>query len=176
MNIMKTGDLRIKLLNEVLMGIRVVKYYCWEKPFKLKIEEIRKKEIHYHKVMTLLMSTGIELVMTLVPQIVPLVCFSIYPSVMGKPLVSSVAFTSISLFNTLQMPFAMMPMCMMLLVQFTVSIRRISNFLNLEEVDPLVVERNLPAGSKPTYVTIDKTEKTVDGYAYSGWLLCLGRK
>ena len=117
-NIMKTVDARVKLMNEVLTGIRVIKYYCWEKPFKGKIDEIRNAELKLHTKMTYLMNSGIDMLMTLVPQLVPLACFSLYPFVMGKPLTSSVAFTSITLFNILQMPFAMMPMCMMLLVQF----------------------------------------------------------
>ena len=119
LNIMKTVDSRVKLMNEVLTGIRVIKYYCWEKPFKQKIMDIRKLELKYHKQMTYLMNSGIDLFMTLIPQIVPLACFTLYPSIMKKPLTSSVAFTSISLFGILQMPFAMMPMCLMLLVQFT---------------------------------------------------------
>ena len=114
----KVTDARVKLMNEVLTGIRVIKYYCWEKPFKGKIDEIRNAELKLHTKMTYLMNSGIDLLITLVPQLVPLACFSLYPSVMGKPLTSSVAFTSISLFSILQMPFAMMPMCMMLLVQF----------------------------------------------------------
>ena len=118
MSIMKTVDARVKLMNEVLTGIRVIKYYCWEKPFKGKIGDIRNVELKSLTKMIYLMNSGIDLLMTLVPQLVPLACFSLYPSVMGNPLTSSVAFTSISLFNILQMPFAMMPMCMMLLVQF----------------------------------------------------------
>ena len=118
MNTMKTVDARVKLMNEVLTGIRVIKYYCWEKPFKGKIDEIRNAELKLHTKMTYLMNSGIDMLMTLIPQLVPLACFSLYPSVEGKPLTSSVAFTSISLFSILQMPFAMMPMCMMLLVQF----------------------------------------------------------
>ena len=117
-NIMKTIDTRVKLVNEILTGIRVIKYYCWEKPFKGKVSDIRDVELNLHKKIAYLMYTGIDLLMTIVPQLVPLACFSLYPSVMGKPLTSSVAFTSISLFSILQMPFAMMPMCMMLLVQF----------------------------------------------------------
>ena len=117
-NIMKTIDTRVKLVNEVLTGIRVIKYYCWEKPFKGKVSDIRDVELNLHKKIAYLMYTGIDLLMTIVPQLVPLACFSLYPSVMGKSLTSSVAFTSITLFNILQMPFAMMPMCMMLLVQF----------------------------------------------------------
>ena len=117
-NIMKTIDTRVKLVNEILTGIRVIKYYCWEKPFKGKVSDIRDVELNLHKKIAYLMYTGIDLLMTIIPQLVPLACFSLYPSVMGKPLTSSVAFTSISLFSILQMPFAMMPMCMMLSVQF----------------------------------------------------------
>ena len=118
MNIMKTVNARVKLMNEILTGIRVIKYYCWEKPFKGKIDDLRNVELKYITQMTYLMNSGIDLLITLVPQLVPLACFSLYPSVMSKPLTSSVAFTSISLFSILQMPFDMMPMCMMLLVQF----------------------------------------------------------
>ena len=118
MNTMKTVDARVKLMNEILTGIRIIKYYCWEKPFKGKIDDLRNVELKYITQMTYLMNNGIDLLITLVPQLVPLACFSLYPSVMGKPLTSSVAFTSISLFSILQMPFDMMPMCMMLLVQF----------------------------------------------------------
>ena len=117
-NALSSLDARVKLMNEVLTGIRVIKYYCWEKPFKGKVSDIRDVELNLHKKIAYLMYTGIDLLMTIVPQLVPLACFSLYPSVMGKPLTSSVAFTSISLFSILQMPFAMMPMCMMLLVQF----------------------------------------------------------
>ena len=114
MNTMKTVDARVKLMNEILTGIRVIKYYCWEKPFKGKIDDLRNVELKYITQMTYLMNSGIDLLITLVPQLVPLACFSLYPSVMGKPLTSSVAFTSISLFSIHQMPFDMMPFCMML--------------------------------------------------------------
>ena len=115
---MKKSDARIKLMNEILTGIRVIKYYCWEKPFKGKIREIRDLELKLNKKLSWIMNLSFDCIMQIVPQLVPLACFSLYPSVMGKPLTSSVAFTSITLFNILQMPFAMMPMCMMLLVQF----------------------------------------------------------
>ena len=99
MNIMTTVDARLKLMNEILTGIRVIKYYCWEKPFKGKIMDIRNKELHYHRNMGFVMGIGVEALMSLIPQIVPLVCFSIYPSVMKKPLTSSVAYTSFSLYD-----------------------------------------------------------------------------
>lgn len=44
-------DARVKMMNEILNGIRVIKYYAWEIPFKEKIDAIRLTEvlhsIHY---------------------------------------------------------------------------------------------------------------------------------
>lgn len=118
MRVLEKTDARVKLMNEVLTGIRVIKYYCWEKPFKGKIHDIRKVELQQHAKLAWIMGIGVECIVALVPQIVPLVCFMLYPSVMGKPLDSSTAFTSLALFKLMQMPFAMLPMCMMQLVQF----------------------------------------------------------
>jgi len=38
-------DRRIRLINEVLSGIKVIKLYAWENHFKEEIENIRKKEL-----------------------------------------------------------------------------------------------------------------------------------
>ena len=42
--------------------------------------------------------------------------------------------------------------------------KRITNFLNLEEVDETLVEKNLPAGSKVAYKDIHGAEKVVEDY------------
>ena len=42
---MKHKDMRIKLLNEILSGIKVLKMYAWEKSFIQKIGDIRKIEV-----------------------------------------------------------------------------------------------------------------------------------
>jgi hypothetical protein len=41
---MRCKDERLKLTNELLMGIRVVKLYAWERPLCDKIAAIRKRE------------------------------------------------------------------------------------------------------------------------------------
>jgi ATP-binding cassette subfamily C (CFTR/MRP) protein 4 len=35
-------DERINLLNEILNGIKIIKMYCWEEPFKRMVENLRK--------------------------------------------------------------------------------------------------------------------------------------
>ena len=118
MKVLEKTDARVKLMNEVLTGIRVIKYYCWEKPFKGKVHDLRKVELKNTEKMAWIMSAGVECMMGLIPNLVPLVCFSLYPSVMGKPLDSSIAFISLSFFIILRMPFAMMPMIVFMFVQF----------------------------------------------------------
>lgn len=46
---MKSKDNRIKLMNEVLNGIKVLKLYAWELAFKDKVSAIRKSELNVLK-------------------------------------------------------------------------------------------------------------------------------
>lgn len=43
---MKDTDARVKLMNEVMNGIRIIKYYAWENAFIKKIRSIRKSELY----------------------------------------------------------------------------------------------------------------------------------
>ena len=41
----KLQDRRIKTINEMLNGIRVIKFYGWERSFQMIIEKVREKEL-----------------------------------------------------------------------------------------------------------------------------------
>lgn len=45
LSIQKNGDRRLKLTNELLQGIRIVKYYAWENAFRDNIEANRDEEL-----------------------------------------------------------------------------------------------------------------------------------
>ena len=111
-------DSRIKIINEVLMSIRSVKFLSLEKPLMNKIEENRKTELQFNKAIAILVMVGINLVSQITPYLVPVACFTLYPRVMGKPLTSSVAFTCLSLFKLLNFPFAMLPSSLTTVSQF----------------------------------------------------------
>jgi ABC-type bacteriocin/lantibiotic exporter with double-glycine peptidase domain len=55
--IMKCKDIRTKLINEVLNGIRVLKLYAWEKSFMDQINEKRNDEIKQFKLKVYVEST-----------------------------------------------------------------------------------------------------------------------
>lgn len=42
---MKNKDERVKLMNEILSGIKVLKLYAWEPSFEDQVQKIREKEI-----------------------------------------------------------------------------------------------------------------------------------
>lgn len=44
-SLMKQKDKRVKLINEILNGIKVLKLYAWENSFEKKIKEFREGEI-----------------------------------------------------------------------------------------------------------------------------------
>jgi hypothetical protein len=47
------GDKRLKLTNELLQGIRIVKYYAWERAFESNIESYRERELGKVKVLSI---------------------------------------------------------------------------------------------------------------------------
>jgi len=46
---MKNKDERVKLMNEILNGIKVLKLYAWEPSFEQQVLKIRDREVHVLK-------------------------------------------------------------------------------------------------------------------------------
>lgn len=55
---MQNKDERIKVMNELLAGIKVLKLYAWEPCFEEKVRKIRDKEIRVLKTLTFYNSTS----------------------------------------------------------------------------------------------------------------------
>ena len=48
-NLMKARDERVSLMNEVLGGIRMLKFMAWERSFESRIHKVRRKELKYQQ-------------------------------------------------------------------------------------------------------------------------------
>uniref|UniRef100_A0A669B6R3 ATP-binding cassette, sub-family C (CFTR/MRP), member 2 n=1 Tax=Oreochromis niloticus TaxID=8128 RepID=A0A669B6R3_ORENI len=114
---MKFKDKRMKIMNEILNGIKILKLYAWEPSFQKHVEDIRGEELKVMKKFAYLHSFSI-LTSCCIPALVSLATFAIFVSVSNdNVLTAEKAFTSISLFNILRAPLAMLPMLIASVVQ-----------------------------------------------------------
>ncbi|XP_069809504.1 ATP-binding cassette sub-family C member 3 isoform X3 [Dendropsophus ebraccatus] len=139
---MQYKDSRIKLMNEILNGIKVLKLYAWEPSFSQKVLEIRRKELNVLKKSAYLNALS-TFAWTSAPFLVALTTFAVYVSVDENNILDAeTAFVSLSLFNILRFPLNMLPQVISSLAQASVSIKRIQNFLANEELDPAAVNKD----------------------------------
>ncbi|XP_029434086.1 multidrug resistance-associated protein 1-like [Rhinatrema bivittatum] len=133
---LKSKDQRVKLLNEILHGIKILKLYAWEPSYQKKVLEIREKEVAVLKYSSYLTAFSM-LTLTCIPFLVSLATFGVYFLLDdGNVLSAAKVFTTISLFNILRLPLFDLPTVISALVQTKVSLSRLENFLCGEELDP----------------------------------------
>ncbi|KAG0225249.1 ATP-binding cassette transporter 1 [Mortierella sp. GBAus27b] len=139
---MKNKDTRIKLMNELLNGIRVIKLYAWEGTFLQKVLTVRNDyELAVMKKLGYLQAV-MSFTWACTPFMVSLATFTVYALVMKKPMTTDVVFPSIALFNLLQFPLAMFPSMISSCIEAYVALGRLHKFLTSSEVDPhaIIVE------------------------------------
>ncbi|NXG69236.1 MRP3 protein, partial [Baryphthengus martii] len=150
---MRYKDSRIKLMNEILGGIKVLKLYAWEPSFSEKVLEIRKNELRVLKKSAYLNSLS-TFAWISAPFLVALTTFAVYVSVDEKNVLDAEkAFVSLSLFNILKFPLSMLPQVISNIAQTSVSLKRIQQFLSHDELDSNCVETKVIAPGNAISVT-----------------------
>ncbi|XP_042886660.1 multidrug resistance-associated protein 1-like isoform X6 [Penaeus japonicus] len=138
---MKNKDHRVKLMNEILNGIKVLKLYAWEPSFEDQVLSVRNKEIKILK-QTAYLTAGTSFIWTCTPFLVSLATFATYVSLSSENVLDAQkAFVSLTLFNLLRFPISMLPMLISSLVQASVSLKRMNKFMNADELDPNCVSK-----------------------------------
>ncbi|XP_032473157.1 canalicular multispecific organic anion transporter 2 isoform X5 [Phocoena sinus] len=138
---MKLKDSRVKLMSEILGGIKVLKLYAWEPSFLKQVEDIRQEELRLMRQAAYLHATS-TFIWICTPFLVTLTTLGMYVSVdKNNVLDAEKAFVSVSLFNILKIPLNMLPQLISNLAQTSVSLKRIQHFLSQDELDSQCVER-----------------------------------
>uniref|UniRef100_A0A182SGU7 ABC transmembrane type-1 domain-containing protein n=1 Tax=Anopheles maculatus TaxID=74869 RepID=A0A182SGU7_9DIPT len=133
---MKLKDERVKKMNEILGGIKVLKLYAWEPSFQDSILTVRDAEVGILKRMAYY-GAGIFFTFTIAPFLTTLVSFAVYVLMDEENVLDpQTAFVSLALFNIMRFPLGMLPMVVTFAMQAWVSIKRIDKFLNSAELDP----------------------------------------
>lgn len=70
-------DKRIKMMNEILNGIRIIKFYGWEESFRKLVKNLREKEI-INLIKTSLLNALTSFTWSCAPYVVAVVSFATY--------------------------------------------------------------------------------------------------
>ncbi|RKO87324.1 hypothetical protein BDK51DRAFT_13783, partial [Blyttiomyces helicus] len=141
--LMEMTDNRVNAINEMLQGIRAVKYFAWEPQFINRITAARSAEVAVWTRVSIfyvcnnLLACGTSLV-------VAFVTFTTYTLVLGNALDSSTAFTCIALLAILNRSIATLPWALGEFFRVKVSLDRASRFLAEPELDRFEHERAAP--------------------------------
>lgn len=146
-------DKRNDLINELLQGIRMIKYFAWEDNWREKVFEARRDEIK-KMIKCIAIDVAFNLIYLTAPVLVTISSFIWYTKVSGNELTASVAFVSITLFEMLRAPLVFIPESITTFTEAYVSLKRIANYLEEPEVtENLNLEPiEVPEGVSPQVV------------------------
>ncbi|XP_022102313.1 ATP-binding cassette sub-family C member 9-like [Acanthaster planci] len=142
--ILRCSDKRLKLTNELLQGIKLLKMYAWEELYSKAIEVVRKEEVRNLLYINLCTITSVSITFG-VPILVTLIAFITFEPISGRPLTPDITFSSLSFFNLIAIPLFMIPVSVSAIVGSIVSSKRIMKFLLAPEVEG---DRALPMDIK----------------------------
>ena len=111
MRAMVWTDKRAKLIQELLGGMRIIKFFAWEVPYLAKLHEIRRKELVQIRKLLIIRSLTMAVAMSL-PVLATIIAFAAFAYTGGNDRNPAIIFTSLTLFNLLRMPLMMLPVAL----------------------------------------------------------------
>ena len=138
----KHTDERIRLVDEFINAIKIIKIYCWEHPFAKKIKEARRKEIvkirqslYAYSLSFALMSSSIRITVY-----ITLITFYYFSNSL---ITDTIVFLCLSTFNqVVYLVTEFIPQFVLATSSFNVTIKRINQFLSLEEKSVELEDKN----------------------------------
>ncbi|KAM4772481.1 ATP-binding cassette sub-family C member 10 [Rhinophrynus dorsalis] len=141
-DMLKHKDARVKLMTELLSGIRVVKFYTWEKHFARSVSALRGQELRSLRAIKLLDAVCVYLWAAL-PVLISIITFITYV-LLGHQLTAAKVFTALALVGMLILPLNNFPWVLNGVLEAKVSLDRIQHFLDLPEQDLLTYYSQAP--------------------------------
>ncbi|XP_051994919.1 multidrug resistance-associated protein 1 [Xyrauchen texanus] len=151
---MRYMDGRIKLMNEILSGIKILKFFAWENAFRERVLTYREKELNALKKSQILYSISIASFNSST-FLIAFSMFGVYVLIDDTNVLDAQkVFVSMALINILKTPLSQLPFAMSTTMQAVVSLKRLGKFLCQDELKPDNVE-NIPYNPDVDGVIID---------------------
>ncbi|KAJ6528504.1 multidrug resistance-associated ABC transporter [Mycena capillaripes] len=145
----KITDARVRLITEVLQGIRLVKFYGWEDFYVERIQEMRTREVKTIRKSAWATSALIAM-FTVMPTLAMILSLITY-KLTGHALDIAKIFTAVQLYSIARVPLILLPIVFSFLAPTLVAMRRIVTFLTAEELaSPYTID-----GHNPDAITVD---------------------
>lgn len=103
-------DQRVKLISELLGGMKIIKFFAWEIPYIEKLEQLRSAELLQLRTL-LIIRAGNAAMAICIPMLSTVVALITYAA-LGHSQNPAIIFTSLSLFNLVRMPLQLLPMAL----------------------------------------------------------------
>jgi len=140
---LKYTDQRVKLMNQLLVGIRVLKMYAWESAQEAALLDVRRKELGELK-KGVPYRVGMQALLFSAPLLSMVVAFSVYGSVEPDAFQPANVFTAISLFAIMRFPLIFLPFALIQFANALVSMRRLTQFFMLEDRKEVIEDKETP--------------------------------
>ncbi|KAF7731738.1 hypothetical protein EC973_008252 [Apophysomyces ossiformis] len=161
--IMESRDKRVNMMNEVLQGIRQVKFFAWETNWEKRIAEIRNIELRHLRT-GYMCEALFEWLWQGTPILVSIASFSAFVKLQGEELSAPIAFTAIAVFNELRFALNALPEVFIEALKALISVRRIETFLEEQEISQASpVEPNAPVHIGFSNATIGWKSTSIEG-------------
>ncbi|QRW04429.1 ABC transporter [Ceratobasidium sp. AG-Ba] len=159
-------DKRMRAMNEVILGIKFIKYSAWETRWMNRILAAREDELRWLKRVKFT-NFSMHLVWEVVPVFVSAISFGFYTLVAKKELTVDVAFPCIAVFVMLEKSLAQLPKIANWFLISGVALKRIESYLLEEEVPERI--SSLKRSPLPPHAPVDSRLGCVDAtFRWSG--------
>ncbi|KAI9439889.1 ABC transporter [Lactarius indigo] len=135
---MEWTDKRAKLLQELLGGMKLIKFFAWEAPFLERVAGYRKREMSYVRKLLLVRAANTALALS-TPALASVVAFIVYAG-SGHQLKPAVIFSSLTWFQLIRVPLIMLPRSLSAIADARNAIGRLQECFTAELVSETLVQ------------------------------------
>lgn len=132
-------DKRLRLMNEIIGGVQVIKMYAWEKPFSKLVDKARLKEVSAIRKNYFIDAAAMafEAYASRLCIFVTIITYALF----GNPIIAEKVFMIAAFYNEMRYSMGIaFPLGIQRLAKALASIKRIEEFMDLEEIQESLLE------------------------------------
>ena len=131
---MKNKDERSRLMTEVLNNMKSIKLYAWTSAFMDQLTHIRN-DLELNTLRKIGAASAVaNFAWSSTPFFVSCSTFAVFVLTKNQPLTTDIVFPALTLFNLLTFPLSVLPVVITSIIEATVAVNRLTEYLNAAEL------------------------------------------